>query len=86
MTKEELQSRGWVLQYEINGVICMQKGNFWADDGMGASLKLEGDKLTLSTTDAGYNSDGPNWSIKFSGKCETIKNFDTICRRIQLKI
>lgn len=40
----------------------------------------------LITTDEGFNQDGPNYSIKFNGECNTMDEFDMVCKMIKLKI
>jgi hypothetical protein len=79
-----------------------EKGDVWKDDGQGAFLYVKTKKteyemdgknhsfntymIKLITTDSGFNQDGPNHSTKFNGECDTMDEFDMICKMIKLKI
>lgn len=84
--KGGFESRGWLFQHSYNNIGYYRKGDIWLDDGRGAFLDVEcGSKVSIITTDAGYNVDGPNHSIKFSGFCESFEEFDRLCEMIVLK-
>lgn len=98
MKKEDFEQRGWRFIYEYDNVMNFRKGDIWKDDGQGAFLSLETKKteyenmvnvtyiVTLTTTDSGFNQDGPNHSVKFNGEFKTMNEFDMICKMIRLKI
>jgi len=86
MKKEDFEIRGWEFNYEFDGKIVFRKGNIWADGGEGAFLEVINNKIKLTTTDEGFNSNGPNFSIKFHGTCKNMEQFDMICEMIGLKI
>ena len=84
--KSGFESRGWRFRYSSNNVANYEKGAFWLDNGRGALLHIECDhKLTIKTTDTGYDVDGPNLSIKFSGFCKSFEEFDRLCEMINLR-
>ena len=87
INKEDIEKRGWIFKYEYNGWWNFEKGDVWKDDGQGAFLSVgENNKILIKVTNNGYNSDGPNISTKFNGVCDTMDEFDVICRMIKLKI
>ena len=86
MSKEELKERGWEFKYDILNEQKFQKGDTWKDDGQGAFLNIKDGKITITTTDKGFNQDGPNYSIKYNGKCNSMEQFDMICEMIELKV
>ena len=86
MSKEELKERGWEFKYDILNEQKFQKGDTWKDDGQGAFLNIKDGKITITTTDKGFNQDGPNYSIKYNGKCNSMEQFDMICEMIELNI
>jgi hypothetical protein len=86
MKKEDFIERGWKFSYEFDGEIHFVKGDPWKDDGLGSYLYVKNNSVKLLTTDCGYTTDGPQISIKFNGYCETIEEFDMICKMIKLKI
>ena len=85
MSKEELEESGWVFKYDILNEQKFEKGDVWKDDGQGAFLNIKDGKITIITTDKGFNQDGPNHSVKYNGKCNSMEQFDTICEMIELK-
>ena len=86
MSKEELEESGWVFKYDILNEQKFEKGDVWKDDGQGAFLDIKDGKITIITTDKGFNQDGPNHSVKYNGKCNSMEQFDMICEMIELKI
>jgi len=85
MTKEDLESRGWELYHDFQGLMYFRKGIM--DDGfVGAYLDVSGNKIILTTRDDRYSTDGACMSTKFNGKCESIEQFDTICEWVELKL
>ena len=86
MSKEELKERGWEFKYDILNEQKFQKGDIWKDDGQGAFLNIKDGKITITTTYKGFNQDGPNYSIKYNGKCNSMEQFDMICEMIELNI
>jgi len=85
MSKEELEERGWTFKLQWLNQDKYEKGDFWKDDGQGAVLIVEEGKIILTTTDKGFNQDGPNYSVKYNGKCNSMEQFDMICEMIELK-
>jgi hypothetical protein len=83
---KELKERGWEFKYDILNEQKFQKGDIWKDDGQGAFLNIKDGKITITTTDKGFNQDGPNYSIKYNGKCNSMEQFDMICEMIELNI
>lgn len=75
------EQQGWKFSYDIQGIIKFEKGDFWKDDNQGAILEIDThtDKIKITSTDKGFNMDGPNFSIKFFGKCDSISIFNLIC-------
>ena len=86
MGKEDFEERGWNFKFEFEGEMKFEKGDFWKDDGQGAILYVKNNIIKIITTDKGFNQDGPNASFKFNGECETIEEFDIICKMIKLRI
>jgi hypothetical protein len=86
MKKEEFEQRGWKFSFEFENEMKFEKGDVWKDDGQGAFLRVKNNIVNLITTDSGFNQDGPNHSIKFNGECNTMDEFDMICKMIKLKI
>ena len=86
MKKEDFEQRGWKFINEFNNEMRFQKGDVWKDDGQGAFLHVTNNTVELITTDKGFNRDGPNYSPKFNGECNSIDEFDMICKMIRLKI
>ena len=86
MEKEDFEQRGWKFSSLFDGKIKFEKGDVWKDDGHGAFLTVKNNTVILTTTDKGFNQDGPNYSVKFNGECENIEEFDMICKMIKLKI
>jgi len=86
MKKEDFEQRGWKFSYAFDNEMKFEKGDTWKDDGQGATLYITKNVIKIITTDKGFNDDGSNYSIKFNGECETIEEFDMICRMIKLKI
>ncbi len=85
MSREEIEESGWVFQYDILNEQKFEKGDVWKDDGQGAFLNIKDGKITIITTDKGFNQDGPNHSVKYNGKCNSMEQFDMICEMIELK-
>ena len=85
MKKEDFEQRGWNFIYEFDNELKFQGGDIWKDCGQGAFLYVKRNAVKLITTDKGFNQDGPNYSIKFNGLCNTIDEFDMICKMINLK-
>ena len=86
MNKENFEQRGWKFSYEFENEMKFEKGDVWKDNGQGAFLRVKNNIVKLITTDSGFNQDGPNNSIKFNGECNTMDEFDMICKMIKLKI
>jgi len=86
MKKEDFEQRGWKFQYELSNEMLFEKGDVWKDDGQGAFLYVKNNIVKLITTDKDFNPDGPNCSVKFNGECNTMDEFDMICKMIKLKI
>lgn len=102
MEKEDFEQKGWQFKFEFGNEMNFEKGDVWKDDGQGAFLSIKTKKIEydmdgktnefnnytvkLITTDIGFNQDGPNCSVKFNGECNTIDEFDMICKMIKLKI
>jgi hypothetical protein len=86
MIKEDFEKRCWKFIFEFNNEIKFEKGDVWKDDGQGAYLTVMNNHVIITTTDKGFCSDGPKMSVKFNGYCETIDDFDMICKMIRLKI
>lgn len=80
--------QGWKCLYEHDNIFNFEKGDVWKDNGSGAFLEFNSSNnmLKITTTDKGYNQDGPNFSIKFNGKCENIETYIIICELIMLKV
>jgi hypothetical protein len=85
MSKEEIEERGWEFKYDIHNEQKFQKGDIWKDNGQGAFLSVTNGRIIITSTDEGFNQDGPNYSVKYNGKCNSIKQFDMICEMIELK-
>ena len=86
MNREELEEKGWRWKSQQLNEDKYEKGDFWKDDGQGALLTVLEGKITLITTDKGFNQDGPNYSVKYNGKCNNMEQFDMICEMIELKV
>jgi hypothetical protein len=86
MKREDFEQRGWEFSFEFDGEMKFEKGDTWKDDGQGAFLKVKGNKIVITTTDQGFDRDGPKYSVKFNGECKTMDEFDMICGMIKLKI
>lgn len=86
MKREDFEQRGWKFSYEFNNEMKFEKGDVWKDDGQGAFLHVKNNIVNLITTDIGFNQDGPNHSVKFNGECNTMEEFDMVCKMIKLKI
>ena len=102
MKKEDFEQKGWKFSFEFDNEMKFEKGDVWKDDGQGAFLYVKTKKteyvmddknhsfntytVKLITTDIGFNQDGPNHSVKFNGECNTMDEFDMICKMIKLKI
>ena len=87
MKQEEFEQRGWKLSYELPIGMKFEKGDVWKDNGQGAFLYVNNNNIVkLITTDSGFNQDGPNCSVKFNGECDSMEEFDMICKMIKLKI
>lgn len=88
ITKEVLEYRDWKFKSEFNNIIKFEKGDVWKDDGMGAflSLDIKNQNIIITTTDKGFNQDGPNYSVKFNGTCSDMETFELICGLIKLKL
>lgn len=87
MNKEILESQGWKFKWQYSDTLHFEKGNTWLDNGLGAFLEFNEIKSTIkiTTTDEGFNSDGPNCSIKFNGKCANVGVLKMITSLIDLK-
>jgi hypothetical protein len=86
MERKDFEQRGWKFNYEFDNEMRFEKGDVWKDDGYGAFLNVKNNVVKLITTDKGFNQDGPNHSVKFNGECNTMEEFDLICKMIKLKI
>jgi len=86
MSKEELEEKGWRWNFNFEDEEKYEKGDVWKDDGQGAFLTVLKGKIIITTTDKGFNQDGPNYSVKYNGKCKNMEQFDMICEMIELKI
>ena len=86
MTREELEEKGWRWMSQWLNEDKYKKGDVWKDDGQGAFLTVLNGKVTITTTDKGFNQDGPNYSVKYNGKCNNMEQFDMICEMIELKV
>jgi hypothetical protein len=85
MKKEDFEQRGWKLSYELPIGMKFEKGDVWKDNGQGAFLYVNNNNIVkLITTDSGFNQDGPNCSVKFNGECNSMEEFDMICKMIKL--
>ena len=85
MSKEEFERVGWVFKSEYLGEQKFTRGDIWKDNGQGAFLSVTNGRIIITSTDEGFNQDGPNYSVKYNGKCNSIKQFDMICEMIELK-
>ena len=86
MSREELEEKGWRWKSQWLNEDNYEKGDVWKDDGQGVFLKVSEGKIKLTTTDKGFNQDGPNYSVKYNGKCKNVEQFDMICEMIEFKL
>jgi hypothetical protein len=85
-TIKVLEENGWKFAYTFQETIVFEKGDLNLDAGRAALLYINGNKVKIITTDEGYNGDGvPDSSVKFDGLCQTIEEFNMICKMINLK-
>ena len=95
ITKKFLLEQGWLFTREYNPrdqiamkyhSIGFEMGDVWKDCGRGAILEFfpERNILKITTTDEGYNQDGPNYSIKFFGDCPSQELYKEIAKLIHL--
>jgi hypothetical protein len=79
---QSLTASGWkfVRQHVFQGITTMhfERGNIYKDAGGGAFLEytLPTGRMKFTSTDVGYNADGPNHSIKYNGPCQDVKTLD----------
>jgi hypothetical protein len=85
LTPEVLKEKGWKFRHKFQETTSFEKGNTWLDAGRGAFLDITGNEITIQTTNEGYGTDGPNLTVKFDGLCQTVEEFDMICKMINLK-
>ncbi len=88
MERQTFEQNGWKFKHEFEGILDFEKGDIWKPDGLGAFLEVNTNDHTIkiTTTDKGFDRDGPNCSVKYNGTCKNIEEFDMICKLIQLKI
>lgn len=86
LTREQIEAEGWAFKYEAGDTQYFTSGVPWKDDGRERFLDYRPitNILKITTTDKGYNQDGPNHSIKFHGKCSSINEFRTICKLLHI--
>jgi len=85
LTTKVLEEKGWKFRHKFQETISFEKGNTWRDAGGGAFLDITGNQIIIQTTNEGYGTDGPNLTVKFDGLCQTVEEFDMICKMINLK-
>lgn len=91
LTKEQIEAEGWKLSYDFSTLgpahsMDFEKGDVWKNTGRGAFLSWypHSNIIKITTSDVGYNQDGPNHSIKFKGECKDINTFRHISRLIKI--
>lgn len=78
LSKEILQSEGWNYSFNYGGEtptkIEFTKGDVWKDSGRGAFLTFlpNSNEIKITTTDIGFNQDGPNHSVKMNVICKDL--------------
>ena len=87
LTKEQIEAAGWKLSFDFSTLgpahsMDFEKGDVWKDAGRGAFLSWNphSNIIKITTSDTGYNQDGPNHSVKFKGECKDINTFRYICK------
>lgn len=84
LTKEQIEAEGWVYDGTYGEKQTYKIGDMWENDGKGGFLNYDpiNHILKITTTDKGFNQEGPNSSIKFKGECKSINEFRKIIQWI----
>ena len=85
MNKTDIENLGWKCNREYNNKLYFERGDVWISDKYSGFLEycLFTKTLKITTTDGGYNSDGPNTSVKYNGKY-SIENLKTIIKLLEI--
>jgi len=86
--KDFFTYKGWRYSFNFRNVYTFEKGDVWKEDGKGAFLEFDENlmKIKITSTDKGFNSDGPNCSVKYNGFCRNEDEYNTIIELINLNI
>lgn len=86
--KDFFITEGWVFKYNFNNEYHFEKGDTWKENEQGAFLIFDSTKMKIiiTTTDKGFNMDGPNYSTKYNGKCQNLEQYNLIINLIDLKL
>lgn len=85
LDKEAIEAEGWVYGGTYAEIQTYKIGDIWQDDGKSGFLNYDpiNHILKITTTDKGFNQEGPNNSIKFHGECKSINEFRKIMQWIK---
>ena len=88
MNKSDFEKLGWIFYFEFSDVYEFEKGDVWKEKGQGAFLKWYSNenRIIITTTDEGSNMDGPNCSVKYNGRCDSLETYRLVCDLIDFKL